>query len=194
MNIFPEKTNKVLKNIAYVIITISVMYSISNGIIHALLNGLIWWFVFWVLAKFLQKSENKNNEISDIKPEKKLIKLKPNDFIKKEGILSVNDFFEEAKLNLVRAKQKFIRKPLKIQGIVRDIYEDGNFVTGYAIYIVLSDISDTGEDFNRYIAKFSLDRRKSISSLNIGDHIVISGFIQGFENEKINMHSSYIVQ
>lgn len=55
-------------------------------------------------------------------------------------------------------------------------------------------MSNTEEDFNRYIAKFSLDRRKSISSLNIGDHIVISGFIQGFENEKINMYSSYIVQ
>ena len=92
MNIFPAKTNKVLKNIAYVVITISVIYSISNGILHALVNGLIWWFAFWILAKIsnpdkktntsnINLNNSKDQEIDKKQPSEKRI-AKKNDYSK----------------------------------------------------------------------------------------------------------------
>ena len=112
----------------------------------------------------------------------------------KEGIFSVNDFFEEAELNSVRAKQQYVGKPLKVQGLVRDIYQGGNFIVGEAFYVVISELNETGEEFDEFRAKFSLLRKniKLISSLNIGDHVVISGTVQGFEKGKTNIYFSTI--
>jgi hypothetical protein len=188
MNIFPKEATKNIKTIGIVIIILLVLASIyrNQNIIDIIINTLIWWSILWVVIKiFNSKKEISNNE-------KELVKLRPNSFIKKEGIFSVTDFFTEATLNSIRAKHKYEGKKIKIQGLIRDIYEDGNFFIGYALHVVLSELDETGEEFDKFTAKFSLGKRKSISSLNIGDHIIISGSIQDFEKGKVNMYSSSI--
>ena len=199
MNIFPRSTNEWVKKTGYFLIIFVVIYNIINGdtlfrgLIDALFNGLFWWIIFLAIATFTKKSNTKNEGFSNGETKKKFSKLEPNTFLKREGILSVNDFFKEANLNTIRAEKKHIGKSFMVQGLVRDIYEDSNFFVGNSLYIVLSDLNELDEEFDKYIAKFSMEDKESVSELNIGDHIVISGSGNGFKKGEVNMYYSKIV-
>lgn len=194
MNVFPENSNKTLRTVGYIVIVLAILVSIPRGILDAVVNGLFWWFVFWLIAKFTQNKKTSRPITNANKTKKKALEITLNKAIEKEGIFTINDFFKEYELNSVRAKQQYVGKPLKIQGLVRDIYQSGNLIVGEAFYVVLSELNETGEEFDGFKAKFSLLKKniKPISSLNIGDHIVISGTVQGFEKGKTNMYFSSI--
>lgn len=66
MNIFPENTNKGLKITGYVIISLSIIVSISKGVLDMIINGLFWWFIFWVIAKIFQKKQKEKLDKVDI--------------------------------------------------------------------------------------------------------------------------------
>ena len=89
MKIFPENSNKTLKSVGYIVVVLSILGSISRGILDALINGLFWWFAFWVVAKISQKNFNHDKGISSLENISGESKTKKSNYIKIGLILLV---------------------------------------------------------------------------------------------------------